>query len=198
MRFFVGVTSAFGAGILIGLGLGAILTEEKYRKEYEESAASMRRAREMELKDNSSAHIIGNVEVRSWGPVVDNPDPSIGVHPIEEVKPVDSTQSVEDFTPQRENPYHQALSEPNAHFVYLTEEDYMEEDGRTKNQIIVLMDDERPLFLENGGEIRDWEDKIGEHILRDMYTMIPPGEPPVLYVRNMLTDEDYEVSRDNP
>ena len=41
--------------------------------------------------------------------------------------------------------------------------------------------------------------KVGPSILRDFYTMVPPNaRPAVLYVRNNLTESDYEVIRDIP
>jgi hypothetical protein len=190
MRFFVGVTSAFGAGLLIGLGLGAILTEEKFRKEYEESAASMRRAREM------------TVEQPKEEPQ-DEPRPEkVVAEQTITTRVVDSTQSIEDYKPAEDNPYHHTVQEMNdtrGDFTYLTEDDYhQDDDGFTKSQIVVMMDGSEPIFIENGAQIKDWEEKVGSRILGDFYQLIPPGEPQVLYIRNNLTDVDYEVFRDQP
>lgn len=194
MRFFAGVSAAFSAGILIGMGIGALLSEEKARKKYEESIASHRRAMEMSRQPDVKAE------------PKDEPKPKVEPETVllardETVKVIETTSDTHDFTPLSTNPYHTAVDDPNdtrPSFTFLTEDDYFEDDGRVKNQIIILMDDENPIFIENGGEIRDWETKIGSHILRDMYTMCPPGQKPVLYIRNNTTDEDYEVSREQP
>jgi hypothetical protein len=209
MRFFIGVTSAFGAGIIVGLGLGAILSEDKFRKKYEEATASMKRAREMETevkfdlnevaqeaKPPPSGKVIEKGELHSWGPAKD------GLGTIESVTPVKSTQSVQDFHPDETNPYHEPVHEPSdirGDFTFLTEDDYHSDDEHEKSQIIVMMDsDGEPLFIENGAQIKDWEDKVGSRILGDFYQLIPPGQPQVLYIRNNITDVDYEVFREQP
>ena len=40
MRFWVGVSAAFGAGTLIGIGVGTLLVEEKLKKKYDEATAA--------------------------------------------------------------------------------------------------------------------------------------------------------------
>lgn len=200
MRFFVGVTSAFGAGILLGMGLGAILLEDRTRKKYEESMRSHRRAIEMAREAPVPAEPKTDVfEVPQGKQLNLNEGPVEQFHaPANVVKTKGDTA---DFTPGTENPYHVAVddpSDPRPTFIYLTEEDFEQDDGRAKNQIAILMDGQQPVFIENGGEIRDWEEKIGMHVLRDMYALCPPGERPVLYIRNVQRDEDYEVVVEQP
>lgn len=208
MRFWVGVSAAFGAGTLIGIGLGAILTEDKFRKEYKESTASFQRAMELVHKAPQSEPPAESEEelVRSDDKkldvtiTVDTEKFAEGVEKAkEEVHNITGLPASE-FKPQAENPYHVALEKPAASWTYLEAEDYEEEDGRYKGQITILPDDEtqQPIFIENGIQISNWEEKIGGSILRDFYTMVKPGQAPVLYVRNNVTDEDYEVIREMP
>jgi hypothetical protein len=78
---------------------------------------------------------------------------------------------------------------------YIEEEDYLDEDGRFKGKIDIIMDDHNPVFLMDGQPIDDWDKRVGDSILVDFYKLVPPGVDPVLYVRNHRTDEDYEVVR---
>jgi hypothetical protein len=81
---------------------------------------------------------------------------------------------------------------------YIEEEDYLEEDGRYKGHIDIIMDEYNPVFLMDGQQIHDWDKKVGDSILVDFFTKVPPGADDVLYVRNHRTEEDYEVVRVNP
>lgn len=131
--------------------------------------------------------------------------------PIDEVKgdmllvtsAVDETALVSD-----ENPYHRAITatetpievfvggEVNQYGVsYIEEEDYLDADGRYKGRIDIMMDDHNPIFLMDGVQIDDWEQRVGQSILLDFYKLVPPGADDILYVRNHRTDEDYEVVR---
>lgn len=107
-----------------------------------------------------------------------------------------------------ENPYHKAIAAtetPVDVFVgggindygvsYIEEEDYLDEDGRFKGKIDIMMDDHNPIFLMEGEQITDWDQRVGDSILVDFYKLVPPGADEVLYVRNHRTDEDYEVVR---
>ena len=89
--------------------------------------------------------------------------------------------------------------EPNYYGVsYIEEEEYLDEDGRAKNKIDILMDDHNPIFLMDGIAIDDWHERVGDSILVDFYKLVPPGLDRVLYVRNHRTDEDYEVVQVSP
>lgn len=201
MRFLVGITSAFGAGTLVGVGIGILMTENKCRKEYQESTAAFQRA--MELARNNPVPEEEPAEeskedfMESGRKLASEREDLIiqGVDPAD--LPIPSAPPGP-FKPADNNPYHIAVEDPEASFVYLTVDDYEDDDDRFKGQITILMDGDNPVFLEEGSQINNWEEKIGTHILRDLYTMIPPGQPAVLYVRNTATDEDYEVIRDQP
>lgn len=207
MRFLVGVLSAAGAGLLIGTGLGIILTEDKFRKEYQESAESMRRA--MELARVINAEVMAPVETEVELENETKEDEGLVlVSPavIEEKNdlpfdPAAGLVEVNDFTPQETNPYHVAVAgvQEDPTFALIEEEDYLDHhDGRSKGQITITMEEHNPIFFEGGMQIKDWDVKIGDNILRDFYTKCPPGKEQVLFVRNNLTDTDYEVIREQP
>jgi len=134
--------------------------------------------------------------------------------PIEDVEAPDYLSTV-NVTPTHAEPvknkYHQALEAvdtPVEQFVdggvndygvsYINEEDYEDEDGRYKGKIEVFLSDGDPVFLLNGVTCDDWDERVGDSILVDMFKLCPPGQPAVLYVRNQRTDEDYEVTRVEP
>lgn len=201
MRFFVGVSAAFGAGTLIGVALGIISTEQKARAKYNESTQSFIRAMELARNNkpaNVEVHITGSTE--EFGTSLAEARES--VEPLrEKINATPIKQSdVGDFSPASENPYHETLAKPSPSWTYLEEEDYHDEDGRYKGQITIMPNESgNPIFVENDIEITDWETKIGSNILRDFYTLVEPNaNPPVLYVRNNLTEEDYEVIKEVP
>lgn len=206
MRFLVGVSAAFAAGGLIGAGLGIILTEDKFRKEYQESAASMRRAMELAREVHEDVEEPAETEedlVAVTGEVAELVE--IKGEEVNDSGPKNlfddagGLAGLNDFGPQDTNPYHQAVEYGDGpSFTIIEEEDYQDEDGNHKGQITITMDDQIPVFFENGTEIRDWADKIGDTILRDFYTKCPPGKEQVLFVRNNQTDTDYEVIYEQP
>lgn len=212
MRFWVGVASAFGAGLGIGAALGVILTEDKVRAEYEESARSLRRAMEMageidaeapakteqELETSQTTFVGGDIEYRSTEEgraVVDGAEVNVGG--------VTAKPAIAET-----NPYHQAVEVTPTQtelFVeggvndysisYIEEEEFDEEDGRTKYHVTYFIDDsQQPIFTMNGENLADWETRLGDSIVVDFYRLIPPGAPDTLYVRNHKSDEDYEVT----
>jgi len=190
VRFFVGVSAAFSAGTLIGVALGIILSEEKQKAKYTEATGSFIRA--MELARSQEPPKV--VEIDDGIELTD-------ILPKREVPATAIKQAdVEDFKPKESNPYHEAKSNPAPSWTYLEQEDYEDDDGRFKGQIIIMPNEEgQAVFVENDIEISDWETKIGSNILRDFYALVPPNSnPPVLYVRNNLTDEDYEVIKQVP
>ncbi|HEU5092079.1 MAG TPA: hypothetical protein VFT30_05300 [Nitrospira sp.] len=194
MRFFVGVSAAFGAGTLIGVALGIISTEQKARAKYNESTQSFIRAMEL-ARNNKPAHVEVHVHDESEKAAMRllEGDPIVSAEPIKQA-------DVTDFKPESNNPYHESLANPTPSWTYLEEEDYHDEDGRYKGQITIMPNESgNPIFVENDIEITDWETKIGSNILRDFYTLVEPNaNPPVLYVRNNLTEEDYEVIKEVP
>lgn len=191
MRFWVGVTAAFGAGLGIGAGLWSVLREEQLKLEYQQSTQSFIRA--MELARAESPRVVENVPEEVLRTVPDDEAPIV---PTEGIR----TTDIQDFKPDSVNPYHIEPEKPEPSWTYLEEEDYHEDDGRYKGQITLLPgDDGKPVFVENDIEIADWEEKIGSSILRDFYALVPPNTvPAVLYVRNNITESDYEVIRELP
>ena len=191
MRFWVGVTAAFGAGLGIGAGLWSVIREEQLKIEYKESTASFIRA--MELARAQSPRVVEDVPEE----VLKSKDHEVPDYlPTQGIK----TTDVQDFKPEPVNPYHVEPEKPEPSWTYLEAEDYHEDDGRYKGQITLLPgDDGKPVFVENDIEINDWEEKIGSSILRDFYALVPPNTvPAVLYVRNNITESDYEVIREIP
>lgn len=193
MRFWVGVTSAFGAGTLIGIGVGMLLVEDKLKKEYAESAASMRRAFE-------AARIDAETPVDTESELI---------HLSERLEEATELRSepVEGETPlvvndkPAINPYHAAVTslqtEVYASFAVLDEEEYFDDDGRSKEQITMIYSDDSPIFFMNGQEIDDVMERVGGTIVDDMRNAVRDGNP-TLYMRNNQTDTDYEVLFEQP
>lgn len=90
------------------------------------------------------------------------------------------------------------LSQAGPELEYITEDEFAEEDGRDKEQILIHMGETEPLFITAGVVVPDWSEKISPNILVDMYQKCPPGTDKVLYVRNHRTDTDYEVVQEIP
>lgn len=195
-RLVVGCVA--GAFVSVGLGYiaGVVSTEAKVRHEYEESSRAYRRAMEM-------------VEVKPVTAPVDTEEELDEPRtPTEFNHYVDS---VIKFQPEPINPYHisiTAVETPASDYVngtpnqygisYLEEEDFQEEDGRMKHTVTLLMDAHNPTFFMNGEEMEDWADRLGPSIVKDFLSYVPAGINPVLYVRNHHTEEDYEITPENP
>lgn len=84
---------------------------------------------------------------------------------------------------------------------YIDEDEYHDEDGREKEQVLVhRSEDGEPLFLSDGVVMGDWKTVLGPNILVAFYQKFPPGssETQVLYVRNNVNDVDYEVLMESP
>lgn len=210
--------AAFAGGALIGFGAGYIAFEKSLRVKYDEMAEANRRAYEaakvkiaeahppvaVDVTDGWTVQLIEDGRIASINLVPENVVPfDSGLHvvPTEEVLTAESVQ----------NDYARALeaqATPSEDFVegntniygvsYIEEEEYMEEDGREKLRVDLIMADDNPIFLLGGAPMDDYADRIGESILRDMFTHCPPGVPPILYVRNDRTGEDFEVERVDP
>lgn len=79
---------------------------------------------------------------------------------------------------------------------YISEDEYNEDDGNTKEQITIFLQagNEEPLFVCGGDPITNWSELIGDTILVDFFRKFNPTETErVLYVRNHRRGEDYEV-----
>lgn len=209
MRFWIGVTSAFGAGTLIGIGIGTLLVEDKLKKEYTESTASMRRAMEaaridaetpVETEDELDTPLFlikrdengvalegGEVKTITEAKVIDIQVGSNGMGQIERVA--------------SNNPYHRAVEATSpqiyASYAELEEEDYYEEDGRVKEQITMVFDNGVARFFNNGEEIDDAMERVGGTVVDDMRKAVADGNV-AIWIRNNQTDVDYEVLFEQP
>jgi len=224
MRFGIGVTAAFAAGGLIGTAFGIVLTEQKARIKYEEQSASMMRAFEQARKVEQ--HITVEVPAKEEDELdidlernavaVPGPTDHVqemidkGSDPPPAPKQTPGMPTVI-HQPAEDNPYHTAIAAQETTpelFVsggvndygvsYIEEEEYEEEDGRVKKQIILMMDEHNPVFMMDGQKINDWDARVGDSIVVDFYKFVPPNTAQVLYVRNHETDIDYEVVRQQP
>jgi hypothetical protein len=205
MRFWVGVSAAFGAGTIIGIGLGTLLVEKKLKDEYEASSAAMRRAYEAARIDAETPSLTEEdlIVLKPKGDtielVVDGQTEPIVVHEVPEI----ITDTVVQPT-QSDNPYHDAVTQTATNGIYasfavLEESDYYDEDGRTKEQLTMIFSDGEPVFFKDGAEIEvsDAMDMVGSTIVDDMRNAVREGTP-VLFMRNNQTDTDYEVLFDQP
>lgn len=214
MRFWTGVSAAFGAGTLIGIAIGILTVEDKLKKEYAESSAAMRRAYEAAkidaetpaLTEQDLIHIRpkDGEQIELEGGTVNMREPrtldTITKSASEDLKPVEDITS----PPQSDNPYHTAVRQTASNGVYasyavLSEEDYYDEDGRQKEQITMLFSDNEPIFFKDGAELDTSEamDMVGSTIVDDMRRNVGDGNP-ILYMRNNQTEVDYEVLFEQP
>lgn len=201
--YWLGVGSAFAIGVITGVAGVRVDLERKLRKEYAEREQLMQNAYEQALEmgldkateepAEDETKLIKDIEILELS--LDAQPNAFG----EGILTVGGDIVKEGEDGPTANPYHVAVESsgtPDGSFSYIDEEDYQDEDGRFKGQIDILINgDQDPIFMMDGKPIDDWEDKIGESILRDFYSMVPPGADPILYVRNHRTDEDYEVVR---
>jgi len=221
MRFGLGVTAAFAAGGLIGTAFGIILTEQKARIKYEEQSASMMRAFEQARRVEYNITVETPAEEEVELEVDPNTDQPAHIDHVQEMidKGSDPPPAPKQtpgmptviHQPAEDNPYHTAVAAQETTpelFVsggvndygvsYIEEEEYEEEDGRVKKQIILMMDEHNPVFMMDGQKINDWDARVGDSIVVDFYKFVPPNTAQVLYVRNHETDIDYEVVRQQP
>jgi hypothetical protein len=208
-------------GALIGGGVSYLMLEHKMDNKHmqlaQEQVETHKRALDLaaDVKEERVRNIFADDEGR---PEVEIPGP--GATELKDAKePVridpgffqPKSEEGEGFSPETDNPYHTAVAametapetfvagEPTQYgMAYIEEEEYQEDDGRLKEQIVILMNEHEPVFLQDGAEIRDWNERVGDSILIDMFRYCPPGQRQVLYVRNLATDVDYEVVRDTP
>lgn len=200
MRFWVGVSAAFGAGTIIGVGLGRVLVEKKLQEKYNHAVAAHWRvvqavkidAETPELNEEDLIH----VHQRGEGTTLEGGEVKIPEQPV-----ADNITKL----PQTSNPYHTAVQQSSqgvsvyASYAELSEEDYQEDDGRAKEQLTMVYSDNEPMFFMNGMEIPASEamDMVGSTIVDDMRKTVGEGRP-YLWVRNNQTDVDYEVVFEQP
>lgn len=200
-------------GILIGGGVGAIATkyllENKLHEEYIAQVGSMRRALEaaridavtpvateeelegdvtLERENTEDAGVVftGGGEILAPA-LVSVPD--VPVQPDEDLLKEEG---------DRPNPYWTAVNSDGPSFTMLEEEDYYEEDGRLKEQLVMIFAEGHPTFFAEGQSIDDWKDRVGTSVVDDMRKEAERSGSPVLYIRNNKTDIDYEVIFEQP
>lgn len=212
---------SFLGGLLVGGGVGYVVAEHYLQNKMMVSAQEQI---ELHKRAISTAAEVAEKRVKNvFEEDEGRPDVDLSDHPTLPLEDAPEPVKIqgdlfqpkspdgEGFSPETENPYHIAVSAketPVEQFVdggindygmsYIEEEDYQEDDGRAKEQIVILMDEHNPIFLQDGAEIRDWDERVGDSILVDMFRFCPPGKPQILYVRNHKTDVDYEVVREQP
>jgi hypothetical protein len=210
--YWAGVGSSFLIGVITGVAGVRVTLEQKLRKEYAEREAMMQAAYEEALalglrEKEEPVRELSDIELLEIS-LDETPNAfgegllTVGGDIVKEGQPEEETV----------NPYHTTVeATATAHEVfvdggindygvsYIEEEDYLDEDGRFKGKIDILMDGEHdPVFIMDGQPIDDWDKRIGDSILVDFFKLVPPGVDPILYVRNHRTDEDYEVVRVAP
>lgn len=186
----------------VGYLSGVVMTEKKVRAEYEESARSYRRVMSQVIADVVEAPAESEEELRTE-PVVQRLSTSSGEELLHD--PITAA-----YSPSTSNPYHATMqefdkapvefsSEPNdAGISYIDEDEYLEEDGRFKGSVVMVMSAEEPTFFMDGTLVANWEHMLGASIVQDFVAMVPRGPNPILYVRNHNTDSDYELTPELP
>lgn len=184
--------TAVGGAFIAGIGAGGLAVRMWIEKDLRENAP----------KEIVFVNTVVNNGTLETATEVEGHLQKVMETPIAEIKEA----VVPNHLPETVNPYHKAVTaaetphEPfvdggiNDHGVsYIEEEDYLDEDGRFKGKIDIMMDDGTPIFLMDGKQIDDWDKRVGDSIVVDFYKLVPPGIDPILYVRNHRTEEDYEV-----
>lgn len=186
-------------GISIGVGIGTqwarIELDRYYRKKGEEFVSMQYRVMQDSFMDlrhaESPAETEEDLELKTLQAIMDGPDTS------DDAIKVGGTALLQEAQTEM-NEVAQEYAGPNMldGISYITEDDYEEEDGNTKEQITVHMNVDEPLFILGGDVIGEatWKEYIGETILLDFFRKFQPqATERVLYVRNHRRGEDYEV-----
>lgn len=207
IAYWPGVGAAFCLGVIAGAAGLRVSLEKKLSEEYDKKAARLQNSYEVALmlieseKEKPAAE---EEELNLDG------DLDMAIEELDEQfeKKDELLAEGGEIEVISENPYHKAVSAtetPIELFVdggindygisYIEEEEYLDEDGRFKGKIDIILDEHNPIFMMDGQPIDDWDKRVGDSILVDFFKMVPPGLDQVLYVRNHKTDEDYEVVR---
>jgi len=196
-NLILGGVGLFVGGAITGWVACRVAVEGKVRSEYQESSDAFQNAMRLSRIVEPEAPA-DNEDIDIFEGIVENVVTEGGEIIVE--SPIEGVVV--------ENNYHKAISAVETGvevFVdggindygmsYIEEEDYLDEDGRFKGKIDIMMDEHNPIFIMDGQPIDDWDARIGDSILVDFFKLVPPGADDVLYVRNHRTDEDYEVVR---
>lgn len=192
-----------GGGILIGVGLtyteAHITTEARMQEEFTESLESHKRVLQTAAEDFLNRESDGPFETEEELNETEAPV-MVGGDIVMETKVQEVGPGPEYLKAARD--YTTAIGDASGviPLEYISEDDYNEDDGRSKEQILIHMSIEGdPLFMNEGIVLENWKELISPNILVDMYQMIPPNqETKVLYVRNHIVDTDYEVIQEFP
>jgi hypothetical protein len=187
-----------GGGILIGVGVAwteaVSHAELKYRNKYEEQLEIHKRVLERAHEEFLRSAVEAPVETEEDLSIL-NKELKVGgeITVTSEGEVPDYVGTAALYADPGTFAGHQEIQAIS----YIDPEDYEEDDGRAKEQITIFMTgDGEPIFVMDGEQIDNWADLVGEHILVDFYKMVPPSaEDRVLFVRNNIRDEDYEVSQ---
>lgn len=188
-----------GGGLLIGVGVAwgeaYVSTGKKLQAEFEVSLEShkrvLERAAESYLRDKAEAPAATEEDLDKGDSsedaitvggemVVETPTPEYVQQYVEQAQSYAAPENFVDVSPLQ----------------FIEAEDFEEEDdGRAKEQIQLFFGEGDPYFVQDGMVIEDWAEKIGDNIMVDFYQRFPPGsaEDQVLYIRNSIRGEDYEI-----
>jgi hypothetical protein len=207
-----------GGGLLLGVGFAhteaAVIAEKRAQERFDEQLESHKRVLQMATEDFLGREVDGPFDTeadlfdengkderqRFLDAAEDGPDAiKVGGEIIIETKLSDLTPSADYLATARDYSGPTGPSVELSGVEYITEDEYGEEDGRAKEQILIHMGADEPLFINEGIIVPDWRELISPNILVDMYQRVPPGtENRVLYVRNNRNDTDYEVIQEIP
>lgn len=193
-----------GGGILIGSGFTWLEARRQAqisaRKEFDEQLEMHKRVLNSAAEDFLTRELDGpfNTEEDLDGPDTSSDAVRVGGEMIAETALSDMTPTVDYLSKARVYSEVQ-LSNNVSPVSYISEDEFHEEDGRAKEQILIHMGEDEPLFISEGIVIPNWRELISPNILVDMYQRLTPDvENRVLYVRNAMTDTDYEVIQEIP
>lgn len=203
MKTYLIAGGSFGVGVVVGV----LAVKTRLEQAYREKSESLERVYQMRNEKIGTIHEVYHTDAGVFveGEIVDSKrdEPAVDGERIDDVV-VTQDEPVK-------NDYHkafEAVQTPVEMFVeggvndygvsYIEEEDFEDEDGRVKNRVDLMINDHETIFMMDGVQIADWDNRLGDSILVDFYRLVPPGVEPVLYVRNHRTDEDYEVVRVEP
>lgn len=206
MKPWMVLSIAFGTGTLVGGVFGYLVAKSQLDQGYAESTAAYRRAVEA-FRINAETPVIHEEHLENEPVVLVQHDDegvqleggSIYIPAEEHIAPV--TNLV--IKPASANIYHPLPVAPPIdaidRYKELYDEDYYEDDGRDKEQLTMLYSDGEALFFQNGQEIdlHHAMTLVGGSIVDDIRKAVGEGNP-VVYVRNMQTDTDYEVIFEQP
>jgi hypothetical protein len=193
-----------GGGLLIGAGLAwgeatrsaEVRANQRVIEEVESHKRVVQRAAELYLAEKADAPAMFEEDLDS--PDVSEDAVKVGGELTAETPLADITPSVDYLHEARKYSVDQNVSIAELPLEYITEDEFDEEDGNAKEQILIHMGEDEPLFVNDGVVMLDWQTKISPNILVDMYQMCPPGSEKILYVRNHRNSTDYQVIQEIP